>query len=87
MSYPQRVLVFDPADDSLTATSSVVSEARGAHTAHPLADGRALMIGGYYTSVLDDVDVIFADGAREPGPAIPVHAAPPAPPMTTSVTR
>ena len=71
VAYPQRVLIFDPADDSLTMSASDVSAARGAHTAHTLADGRSLMIGGYYTSPLADVDVVFADGRASPGPAIP----------------
>ncbi len=70
-SYPQRVLIFDPSDDTLASTSSDVVPARGAATAHTLADGRALMIGGYYTSALADVDVIFADGRATSGPAIP----------------
>lgn len=71
IAYPQRVLIFDPTDDSLAMSASDVSTARGAHTAHTLADGRALMIGGYYTSPVANVDVIFADGRASPGPAIP----------------
>ncbi len=70
-SYPQRVLIFDPRDDSLSSTSSDVVPPRGSSTAHALADGRALMIGGYYTSALDAVAVNFADGRARQGPAIP----------------
>ncbi len=70
-AYPDEVLLFDASDDSLVAASGTISEPRGAHTALGLGDGRVVMAGGYFTSSLDDADMIFADGRAAPLAAIP----------------
>jgi hypothetical protein len=70
-SIPTTVLSFDPSDDSLSSTDGEVSFGRTSHTAHLLSDGRVLMVGGYYTGLRDDVDVIAADGSVSPANRIP----------------
>ena len=70
-SIPTAVLAFDPSDDSLAPTGGSVSFGRTSHAAHLLSDGRVLMVGGYYTGVRDDVDVISPDGSASPANGIP----------------
>ena len=70
-SLPAEVLLFDPSDDSLASTTGNIGVPRTSTTTHLLADGRVLMVGGFYTGSLDNVDAIFADGHTAPVAPVP----------------